>query len=291
MALKGEIFLFPGTAPGSENVSIEEMVFEEEWDAGLSKRLIKGVTKPSVIPFLPEKPNGAAVLVIPGGGYRRQVLNLEGTDIAEWLNSFGVTAFVLKHRMPVDGHENAIDVPLQDAQRAMRVIRGNTGQFGISPDKIGAMGFSAGGHLTATLGTCYDMQVYKPADEVDKISARPDFIVPVYPGIAAKLWRQDGLKFPPREPGIPALFEKYSADDLVTGDTPQAFIVVADDDPTTPAEHSASFYLALRKAKVPAELHVFNKGSHGFGMGRTRGRLKEWTVLCRDWMLELLADK
>lgn len=285
--MENEIYLFKGTAPGSENVKAEEIVFEEEWDSGLRKRIVKGVTSPSIIPYYPEKSNGMAIMVIPGGAYKRQVLNLEGTDIAEWLNSFGVTAFVLKHRVPLDGHENSVDVPLQDAQRAMRLIRGNSDKFGINPDKIGVMGFSAGGHLTTVIGTCYDKKVYEPVDELDNISAKPDFIVPVYPCIGIKYWQEKSLKFPAKTPEFPELFIKYATDELVTADTPSAFILVADDDSTTPSEHAIGFYLALRKFSIPAELHIYKEGSHGFGMGKTRGLVQGWTKLCRDWLESL----
>jgi acetyl esterase/lipase len=277
-----EIFLFPGKAPGSEHVIMEEVVFEEAWE-NRTKRIVQGVTAPSIFPYLPERPNGAAMLVIPGGAYRRQVLSLEGSEIAEWLNSLGVTVFVLKHRMPGDGHENATGVPLQDAQRAMRLIRSQASRWGLKSDKIGVMGFSAGGHLASTVGTCYDHKVYAPIDSVDELSAKPDFLVLCYPCITIN--QDEEAKHPP------ALFEvvrKYGTDQFVTPETPQSFIMVADDDRTTPAEHSISFYLALRRAGVPSELHCYKSGGHGFGLGKTKGAVQEWTVACKNWLDSVL---
>lgn len=279
--MENEILLFSGKGPGSEHLDLEEVIFEEQWEQNKSKKIVQGVTAPSIIPFLPEKPNGIAILVIPGGAYRRQVLNLEGTEIAEWLNSFGVTAFVLKHRMPGDGHEHALDVPLQDAQRAVRMIRSNCSDYGIDPNKLGVMGFSAGGHLASTIGTCYDTKVYGPIDSVDQISAKPNFLVLCYPCITLKSWEQEDKS---NSPGLADVVSKYSTDELVTKETPPTFIMVADDDPTTPPEHSVSFYLALRKAQVSAELHVYKAGKHGFGMGTTRGPVQGWTKVCRTWI-------
>lgn len=285
-----EIDLFPGKGPGSEAIGLEEKRFEEPWESGLSKRIVQGVTSPSIIPYIPEAPNGAAVLVIPGGAYRRQVLNIEGTEIAEWLNSLGIAAFVLKHRMPGDGHENAVDVPLQDAQRALRLIRSRASAYGIDPAKIGVMGFSAGGHLASSLGTCYDRKVYEPVDHVDAVSAKPDFLVLCYPCITPKGWKLDPDQPPPPTPPMFAeLMTKYPTDEFVTRDTPVTFIMVADDDPVTPVEHSLSFYLALRNAGVPAELHIYRAGKHGFGMGTTRGAVQSWTSVCGDWLQTVLG--
>lgn len=288
--MKDDILLFPGGAPGSEHVDLEEILFEESWEQQ-TKRIVQGVTAPAIIPFIPEQPNGAAMLIIPGGSYRRQVLNLEGTDIAEWLNSFGVTAFVLKHRMPGDGHKNASDVPLQDAQRAVRIIRGNASRFGIDANKIGVMGFSAGGHLASAIGTCYDKPVYEPMDPTDSISAKPDFLVLCYPFMSAKGWALDGSWLNGRPAIFKELLEKYSTDELVTKDTPITFLMVADDDTVTPAEHSINFYLALRRAGVSAELHAYRAGKHGFGLGTTKGPVQGWTEVCKSWLETTILTK
>jgi acetyl esterase/lipase len=287
--MENEILLFPNGAPGSMNLALEEVIFEEPYGHDKVKRIVQGVTAPSIIPFLPAKPNGTAVIVIPGGSYRRQVINLEGWDITEWLNSFGITAFVLKHRMPGDGHENALDVPLQDAQRAVRLIRDQSSRFGIRPDKIGVMGFSAGGHLASAVSTCYDRQVYEPVDDADQLSARPDFQVLCYPCISPAGWKlqleeQKLQQVPPHRRVVVDIISRYSTDQYVTSDTPPSFIVVADDDTTTPAEHSVNFYLALRKAGVSAELHAYKAGGHGFGMGASKGPVSKWPEACRAWI-------
>ena len=286
--MEKEIYLFDGTAPGSEAVTVKEAVIDEGSYEGKTSRYVTGVVRPSILPYIPQEPNGTAVLVIPGGGYNKLMLDKEGIDAALWLNSFGITAFVLKYRMPSDGHKNAIDVPLQDAQRALRLIRSSSDKYNINPDKIGAMGFSAGGHLTSVLGTCFDMNVYAPLDKIDEVSARPDFIAMAYPGISIKCWQLDGLKFPPRTPKFPDYYEKYCTDRMVTPNTPQAFIVVADDDPKTPTEHSVSFYLALRKANVPAELHIFKEGDHGFALRGAKGPIAVWTDLFMSWVKTII---
>lgn len=280
--MENEIFLFPNGAPGSETVKIKEVIFEEEWKWNLKKQIICGVTAPSIIPFIPKTPNGIVVLVIPGGGYRRQVFNLEGTDIAQWLNSLNITAFVLKHRMPCDSHKAPQDVPLQDAQRAVRLIRNILPKLGVNLNKLGVMGFSAGGHLASTIGTCYDRKVYQNIDEIDNISAKPDFLVLVYPCVALRHWPIEEICTSQIPSCLVKVLEKYSTDELVTKDTPPCFIIVADDDTTTPPEHGVNFFLALRKAGVSAELHIFKEGKHGFGMGN--GRIQYWTELCKTWI-------
>jgi acetyl esterase/lipase len=289
ICVDNEILLFPGTAPGSERVSIEEITFEEPWEGPLNKQIVQYVTAPTIIPFLPAHPNGTAILVIPGGGFKRQVLNLEGADIAKWLNSLGFTAFVLKHRMPGDGHVCGVDVGLQDAQRAMRWIRSQSAHYGIDPNRIGAMGFSAGGHLASALGTCFDRRVYEPLDEIDVIIARPDFLMLCYPCITMKAWEQAGLQSPERTSVVRDMLETYSTDELVTEQTPATFIMVADDDTVTPPEHGVNFYLALRRARVSAELHIYRAGGHGFGMGITRGAVQEWTTACKSWLESVTA--
>lgn len=286
--MQHEIFLFPGTAPGSEGVDLTESVFEEAWEHQYTKRIVSGVTNPSIMPCLPKNPNGTAVMVIPGGGYRRQVLNLEGTDIAKWLNSLGIAAFILKHRMPCDGHTDGDHVPLQDAQRGIRVIRQRANEFGIHPKKVGVMGFSAGGHLAATLGTHFDKTVYPAVDEGESITARPDFLVLVYPAISPKALLERPVKERPK--ARMGILETYPTDQQITTETPETFILVADDDTTTPSEHGINFYLGLRKVHVPAELHIYKQGGHGFGLGKTRGVISGWTHVCEEWMTGVMTD-
>jgi acetyl esterase/lipase len=286
--MHNEIFLFPDTAPGSEGLDLDERVFEEDWEHQLKKRIVRGVTRPSLIPCIPKKPNGIAVMVIPGGGYKRQVINLEGTDIANWLNNLGITAFILKHRMPFDGHADGCHVPLQDAQRGIRLIRKSAKEFGIHPNKIGVMGFSAGGHLAATLGTNFEKTVYPAVDDGEKITARPDFLVLAYTEISSKASLDRTLT--EHQKARAGILEAYPTDQQITADTPETFIIVADDDETTPSENGIHFYLGLRKVNVPAELHIYKNGGHGFGLGVTRGVISGWTHLCEEWMHGVITD-
>jgi len=282
--MTNQIFLFKGTAPGSENVSLKEEIFTEDYENGQVKQIVTGVTNPSLIPFLPKQPNGTAAIVIPGGSYKRQVLNLEGSEIAEWLNSIGITAFVLKHRMPFDGHDDGCNVPLQDAQRAIRLIRSSAAKYGIDANRIGVVGFSAGAHLAASLGTGYKKRVYSPADDIDSISARPDFMVLAYPEISKQAYCDFEFAVPKTSENRLPVLEKHPVDKQITADTPQAFLLVADDDPITPSVNCISFYLGLKRLGIPAELHIFKSGSHGFGLGKTKGAVASWTKLCEAWI-------
>lgn len=299
-----QIQIYPGVAPGSKNLNIDEEWFEEQIEDGRMKQIVQNVTVPTVMPFLgnclDKKYNDnsdgiagdivgkkPAVLVIPGGGYRRLVMNHEGVEIAEWLNGLGFAAFVLKCRLPVNEHENRDDVALMDAQRAIRLIRSHADEWNIDVDRIGVMGFSAGGSIASTVSTCYDKQVYEPIDEVDKLSARPDFCVLGYPAVSAEVEiearkRKDKRAVPEY---LMNVIKKYSTDKLVTKDTPPTFIMETDDDTTTLSEHSVQYYLACRKAGVPAELHVFQTGKHGFGLGDngTQGQSGQWTSLFVKW--------
>jgi acetyl esterase/lipase len=269
-------------------MDLDESVFEEDWENRKKKRIVSGVTRPSIWPCIPQQPNGMAVMVIPGGGYRRQVMNLEGTEIANWLNSLGIAAFVLKHRSPFDGHVDGHHVPLQDAQRGIRVIRQHAKEFGLNLKKIGVMGFSSGGHVAATLGTHFDKTVYPAVDDRDLITARPDFLVLVYPAISQKAYGDRPLIA--QQQARVGIFEAYPTDQQITAETPETFIVVADDDETTPSEHGIHFYVGLRKRHVPAELHIYKQGGHGFGLGKTRGVISGWTHLCEEWMTGVMTE-
>lgn len=303
-----ELNIYPGVAPGSEDVSAQEEWFYERMPEGGMKQVVQNVTVPTIMPFLPEeeektKELRAAVLVIPGGAYRRLVINYEGVDVAKWLNSKGIAAFVLKCRLPVNEHENREDVALMDAQRAIRLIRSNGKQWGIDVNKIGVMGFSAGGSIASTLATCYDRQVYKPIDDVDNMSARPDFCVLGYPAVSAEVEKESrrrkaesadkAVAGVDKKGEVPKyLYDtlvKYSTDTLVTKNTPPAFIMETDEDITTLSEHSVKYYLACRKAGVPAELHIFQTGAHGFGLGREaengeRDQTGQWKELFLKWL-------
>ena len=288
---KTAIRLFPGVAPGSEGVELEEELFAETWDCGILKIVAQNILDPSILPFVPEKCNGTAVLVIPGGGFRREVMNLEGTRIAQWLNENGIAAFVLKHRSPINAHTPIQDVPLMDAQRAMRIIRSRAAEWGIQ--KVGVMGFSAGGHLASLLATCFDKKVYEPIDELDQISARPDFAMLGYPAISIEVVKERLAKASSDKVEIvPEYRRKYleynSTEKLVRPDMPPVFIMETDNDVITQVEHSLAFYMAARRVKVPAELHVFKSGEHGYSLGDTRALVCIWPELFLNWLKEIL---
>jgi len=241
------------------------------------------VTVPSLTVFKPELPNGTAVIICPGGGYQHLAINKEGTKVAQWLNSLGITAFVLKYRLPNDAiMEDKSIGPLQDAQKALRLVRRNAEQFQLDLHKIGIMGFSAGGHLAASLSTQYDKAVYNVEDDT---SARPDFSILVYPvismqeGITHQGSKINLLGVSPSEETVVA----NSNETLVEASTPTTFIVHATDDASVPVENSIQYYLALKHHKVAAEMHLYEIGGHGFGLGR--GDTNQfWTLACEHWL-------
>ena len=213
------------------------------------------------------KRNGAAVVICPGGGYNILAYTHEGTEIADWFNSFGVSAFVLKYRVPRRDGGNPHVQPLQDVQRAIRLVRAGAGGRGLEPSRIGVLGFSAGGHLTVMAGTHYDEQTYDKLDVADELSARPDFIIPIYPAYLGSLAKGDALS--------PLV--------KVTKDTPPTFIAITHDDADR-AYFSALFYAALKKAGVVGELHIYSKGGHGYGMRKSENPVHTWPERCREWM-------
>lgn len=292
--LERQIPLYPGVAPGSEGVQLEEKIFEEDWLYGKKKMIAKDTLVPTMIPMLPKGCEGPckAVVVIAGGAFKRQVLNLEGTEIGEWLNSLGIAAFVLKCRLPVNMHARRIDVSLMDAQRAVRLVRAHAGEWNIDPNQVGVMGFSAGGHTASLLSTCYEKQVYEPVDEVDSLSARPDFCVLGYSAINLADERLAvELKQIVMPEFIQLVMEKYSTNQLVSENTPPTFLFETDDDRTTPAEHSLKYYMACRKMGVPAELHIFQTGDHGFGLGENGKQVFAWKELFVRWLEVLFGEK
>ncbi|NPA37525.1 MAG: alpha/beta hydrolase [Chlorobi bacterium] len=244
------------------------------------------VTSPELIVFRAkkEKANGTAVIICPGGGYHILAIDHEGYRVAEWLNTLGITAFVLKYRLPDD--EIMTDKstgPLQDAQAAIRIVRQNAKKYNINPDKTGIMGFSAGGHLASTLSTHFNDTVYS----CDKtINTRPDFSILVYPVISMdKSITHMGTRInllgnkPSHE-----TIKYFSNEKAVTDNTPPAFIVHAADDKAVPVENSISYFLALKKHNISAELHIYEKGGHGFGIKNLKGTVKYWTNDCEHWM-------
>jgi acetyl esterase/lipase len=253
--------------------------------------------KPTLTIYLPpkEKNTGAAVVICPGGGYGFLAVDHEGHQIAQWLNSLGVGGFILKYRHRNSGAGYGHPVPLQDAQRAIRMVRSRAIEWNIDPNRVGILGFSAGGHLTSTAGTHFDKGISDAKDPVDRVSCRPDFMILIYPVISFTEWyvhsgsRQNLLGDNPDK----NMLESLSNEKQVTPETPPTFLVHADDDTGVPPENSIYFYLALRKAKVPAEMHIYQRGGHGFGLGKKDGAASGWPVCCAGWMKErgLLDNK
>lgn len=244
---------------------------------------VEKVKEPTLTIFAPEQPNGTAVVVCPGGGYHHLAINKEGFKIAEWLNTRGITAFVLKYRMPNDSiSTNKTIAPLQDAQRAMRYVRQNAKHWNLDENKIGVLGFSAGGHLASTLSTHYNDVVYESEYEV---SARPDFSILVYPVISMKngVTHQGSKMNLLGETPSNETVEFYSNETQITSETPKTILIHATDDKSVPVENSLQYYLALKQNKVPAELHIYENGGHGFGLGRGFTS-DDWPKACETWL-------
>ena len=253
---------------------------------------ISQVQEPTIEVYLPAKANanGQAMLILPGGGYGILAYDWEGTDIAKFLNGKGVAGIVLKYRLPSSiSQTDKHNVPLIDAQRALRLVRSKAEEFNVDAQKIGVMGFSAGGHLASTLGTHFNEVVYKPVDEIDKISARPDFMALGYPVITfgePSTHKGSQKNLLGEEPSS-ALITRFSNEKQVTDKTPPTFLVHAADDTAVPVENSLVFFEALKEKGVPATLHVYPKGGHGFSLARKDMHLRGWTERLFEWMESL----
>jgi acetyl esterase/lipase len=240
---------------------------------------------PTITVYLPSNAPGpvAAVIVAPGGSYRALSTIKEGREPAEYLNSLGLAAFVLKYRLGPKYHH---PVQLGDAQRAIRLVRARANQWGIAPDRIGMFGFSAGGHLASAASTHFDAGRAQAADPIDRVSSRPDFAVLAYPVISfIEPWTHQGSKtnLLGDAPDV-QLARSLSSDTQVTPETPPTFIYHTNADAAVPVENSVSYFLALRKAGVPAELHVFKDGAHGTGLGQQDPALAAWPTLLANWL-------
>ncbi len=282
-AQKETIPLWIGPVPGA--ISAKDYTEKTETENGTVTKIAQ-VTAPTLTVYRPEKPNGTGILIFPGGGYAYLSVDKEGKKVAEWLNDQGITAFVVKYRLPDDAiMQDKSIARLQDAQQAMRVVRKKATQWNVDPNKIGVMGFSAGGHLAATLCTHYDEKVYTQNTD---INARPDFAVLVYPvismdeAITHKGSRKNLLGENPAQDQI----LKFSNENRVNTHTPQTFIIHAGDDKSVPVENSIRYYNALKQHNVSAELHIYEKGGHGFGLGTKGGTSRHWTTDCTNWLRE-----
>jgi len=242
--------------------------------------------KPTLTISLPsaDKATGAAVVICPGGGYGGLAIGYEGHDIGKWLNDNGVAAFVLKYRHRGSGYGHP--APLDDAQRAIRTVRARAKEFGVDPSKIGILGFSAGGHLASSAGTRFDVGKPEAKDRVDRASCRPEFLILCYPVISftTPYAHAGSRKNLLGENPDAELVESFSNELQVTPETPPAFLWHTDADLGVPPENSVLFYLALKKAKVPAELHVYEQGRHGLGLAAGSVGAESWPELCLIWM-------
>jgi acetyl esterase/lipase len=287
-----QIELWPDVPPGSDGISLVQTIEERSPDVSQFRdRAVTGIGCPTLTVYAPMRPNGTSVVLAPGGGYIRVVLDKEGIEIAEWLNGFGITVFLLFYRLPGEGHADQSKVPLQDAQRALRTVRANAATWGLAPDRVGAMGCSAGGHVISSLATLFDREVYAPVDLMDAVSARPDFVSLLYPVVtmdprwAHKGSRQKLLAYASEEAQDPALEVAWSAEKQVGADTPMCFITHAADDASVPVENSLDFHRALLAHKVSAALHVFESGGHGHGIRLAKGKpVEAWTGLFEGWL-------
>jgi acetyl esterase/lipase len=274
-----EMNLYEGTIPDSKKSSVTEHISFTNGQVRISD-----VVTPTLTRFTPVDPNGTSVIICPGGGYARLAIDHEGVEVAKEFNNHGVTAFVLKYRLPEDSImiDKSIG-PLEDAQQAIRIVRSNATAWGLNPNKIGIMGFSAGGHLASTAATHFNSLADKTVK--DTTSVRPDFVMLIYPVISfneniTHKGSKDNLigKNPSKE-----LVEKFSNELQVTKDSPPAFLVQAGDDHTVPVENSLRYYEACLKNDVPAEMHLYPNGGHGFGL-HNKTTDDQWFNRLQNWM-------
>lgn len=263
--------LWPHAAPGAPADPAPEMNTTTAKDrvvAGKPVVRIGNVSKPTLTVYAPkEKNNGAAVVVFPGGSYRIVSIDLEGTEVCDWLNTINITCVLVKYRVPNSGPYPKSPAALQDAQRAVGMVRAHAAEWHIDPHRIGVLGFSAGAHLAAALSTHFEQRLYDSVDAADQLSCRPDFAVILYPGYIS-LAEQNFALNPEIHP---------------TEQTPPTFIAQSEDDPVH-VENSIVYYQTLKNAKVPAEMHLFAKGGHGYGLRRTDLPVTHWPDLVQTWL-------
>lgn len=261
--------IWPGAAPGEPaNLPPEHNVPNGHLVAGRPYVRLTDVSTPTITLYKATGDNTrAAVLVFPGGGYQVVSMDLEGTEVCQWLNSIGVNCVLLKYRVPGTGPYPKSPAALEDAQRAMGLVREHAAEWGIDPNRVGVMGFSAGAYLAAALGNYYEKRLYAPVDAADRLSCRPDFAVVIYPGYLA-LAEQGFAPNPDMQP---------------IAKTPPTFLAQAEDDPVH-VENSIVYFLQLKKAGVPAELHVYTHGGHGYGLRETGMPISHWPELVQTWL-------
>lgn len=279
--------LWPGVAPGIPSSVPTEKTVERSDDSLVNDRAVSGIAVPRMAVFRPMRPNGAAVLLMPGGGYRHVVVDKEGYEMGRWLATRGFTAFVLFYRLPGDGWEAGPNAPLCDAQRAIRLIRFHSGRYGVEPERVAAIGFSAGGHLCADLATRFDANLYESVDGADSLSAKPFCAAPIYPVVsmndeiahAGSRRLLLGSANPTEE-----LERSHSPDQNVPRNAPPFFLLHAEDDEAVPVENTLVLRAALKRKSVPVETHLFEHGGHGFGLRKAVGKPVEiWPDLWLEW--------
>lgn len=280
------IDLWPKGAPGAPATPLVETVTERSTDKLVADRSVHGISRPRMAVFRPDRPNGAAVLLIPGGGYRWVVVDKEGYEMARWLAARGFTAFVLFYRLPGEGWASGPDTPLIDAQRAIRLIRHRAREYAIDPERVAAMGFSAGGHVCASLSTRFAVPVYQPIDAADRLSAKPHSAAPLYPVISMDpaIAHAGSRRLLLGDNPSPGQAMAWSPDQTVPKDAPPHFLLHAEDDDVVPVENTLRLHAALRAQQVPVEMHLFANGGHGFGLRKAVGKpVEAWPELWRAW--------
>jgi len=273
-----QVPIWPGVIPDARPVegpelsgTVVDSIGRERLVGGRPWVYVARVSQPTMTVYSPTGSNtGAAVLVFPGGGYNVLAIDLEGTEACDWLVSRGITCVLLKYRVPCATSGPYRDCPtaLQDAQRAMGLVRSQAARWHVDPHRIGVLGFSAGGHMVAAMSTHFEKRLYPAVDSADRVSCRPDFAIALYPGHLAVRERSFAL----------------NPDIRVTGRTPPTFLLQAEDDPVDPVENSLVYHAALRKAGVPAEMHLYAKGGHAFALRRTSAPITAWPQLVEQWL-------
>ena len=265
--------IWPKEPPGTQRVEGQEQakLVTDSPVAGKPWLAVENVSQPTITVYPPKGKNtGIAMVVFPGGGYQILAIDIEGTEICDWLTSKGITAVLLKYRVPTErvGPYRESPLALQDAQRAVGLVRLHAGEWHIDPHKIGVIGFSAGGHMVAAVSTHFDKRSYPAVDAADKESSRPDFAIAVFPGHLSSDNNDCELN-----PNVP-----------VTSKTPPTFLLQAEDDPVDDVTNSLVYFTALKKAGVPAEMHLYAQGGHAFGLRRTKFPITAWPQLVETWL-------
>jgi acetyl esterase/lipase len=299
-----QVAIWPGVVPDAQPAQGPEVVRttgKESLVAGRPWVYVNSVSVPTMTVYSPRgKHTGAAVVVFPGGGYEILAMDLEGTEVCDWLTAKGVTCVLLKYRVPDDrryakpaypkaGPYPESPMALEDAQRTMGLVRLHAAEWGIDPRKVGVLGFSAGGHLVAAISNHYEKRLYAAVDAADKESCRPDFGMAIYPGhlsLSAAEWdaEQGPMKFALQVSAGADRELSLNPDLKVTRETPPQFLLQAEDDDSDSVNDSLAYYIALKNAKVPTEMHLYARGGHAFGLRHTKDAITDWPALAEVWM-------